>query len=618
MAAETKTLTPEDKIQYSFFKDRWPFLALIAVIVIFPLVSGSYFITRLGVVLAINSVLIVGMILLLRYLGLFSIGQSAFLLTGAYVSGILTVHAKGIPLLGNPWIAMIIAALFTVIVAWLFCAPFLKLRAIFLGIATLGLAQIAWIVAKNLDTYTGGVAGLPDIPYLSIFGYSLNKDWQIFYLTGVFLIVFAFIADNVGRTRLGRAYHAIRTNEIAAQAAGINVERNMRDLFCFSALLASISGSLLAHFITFISPESFSPESSLTYMIIALIAGANIWAGLLATILLMGFSEASRGMQDLSTGLYALLLIVTFFAFPDGISAVLFKGGKAARRMAAAHSKRNHSQESIIDIKKTRPEVPDEGNILDISGISMKYGGTEALSKVTFPVGKGQIVGIIGPNGAGKTTLLNTINGYIMPVEGKVTYKGVDVTFKRPHEMAKLGVARTFQLINLFNGMTVIENVMVGGHLKGKAGIFESGLTLARARKEETAIWNTAIKSLETVGILEKAYEIVDSLSFGEQRSVELARALCAEPDLMFVDEPAAGLNTAEAERLGATLRRIRDTGVTIMLVEHNMSLVMSVSDMVAVLEFGKLISFGTPAFVCSDEGVIKAYLGTQEAKSAS
>jgi branched-chain amino acid transport system permease protein len=592
---------------YSFFKDRWPFLALIGVIVIFPLVSGSYFITRLGVVLAINAILIVGMVMLLRYLGLFSMGQSAFLLIGAYVSGILTSQAHL-----NPWLAMIIAGISTVVVAWLFCAPFLKLRAIFLGIATLGLAQVMWILAKNLDSYTGGVAGLPDIPYLSIFGYVLGKDWQIFYLTGALLIVFAFIADNVGRTRLGRAYHAIRTNEVAAQAAGIDVERNMRNLFCFAALLASVSGSLLAHFITFISPESFSPESSLTYMIIAIIAGANIWAGLLSTIVLMGFSEASRGMQDLSTGLYALLLIVTFFVFPEGISAVLFKGGKAARRMAALHARRGDTVAPLV-----RPSGTD-GTILNVSGISMKYGGTEALSKVTFPVEKGQIVGIIGPNGAGKTTLLNTINGYIMPIEGKVTYKGHDVTYKRPHEMATLGVARTFQLINLFSGMTVIENVMVGGHLKGKAGIFESGLTLSRARREETAIWNTAVRSLGLVGLTDRAYDIVDSLSFGEQRSVELARALCGEPDLLFVDEPAAGLNTAEAERLGQTLRKIRDNGVTIMLVEHNMALVMSVSDAVAVLDFGKLISFGTPEFVCSDEGVIKAYLGPQEAKSAS
>jgi len=596
----------------SFLKDRWPWLVLIGVVILFPLVSRSYFITRLGVVLSINAILIIGMVLLLRYLGLFSMGQSAFFLIGAYGSGILTVQAHM-----NPWLAMIIAAFATVVVAYLFSAPFLKLRAIFLGIATLGLAQVMWILAKNLDNLTGGVAGMPDIPYLTIGSYVLNKDWQIFYLCGIFLVLFAFIADNVGRTRLGRAYKAIFANETAAQAAGIDVQRNMRNLFCFAAVLASISGSLLAHFITFISPESFSPESSLTYMIIAIIAGANIWAGLLATVVLMGFSEASRGMQDLSTGLYAVLLIVTFFVFPDGLSAVLFKGGKGARRMAASHQKRNQASPEKIIGKKEKPK-PGDGKMLGIRDVSMYYGGTAALSNVSFDVEYGQIVGIIGPNGAGKTTLLNVINGYLMPAGGNVAFQGSDVTHKVPHEMAKLGVGRTFQLINLFKGMTVIENVMVGGHLKGKAGIFESGLWFRRARREETIIWNAAVRSLEMVGLMDRAYDIVDSLSFGEQRLVELARALCMEPELLFLDEPAAGLNTAEAEKLGNTLKKIRDQGITIMLVEHNMSLVMSVSDMVCVLDFGKLIATGTPDYVCSHEGVIKAYLGPQEAKSAS
>jgi branched-chain amino acid transport system permease protein len=611
MGPEVKTMT-STKTSYSFLRDRWPLFALIAAVALFPLVSRSYFITRLGVVLAINAILIVGLVLLLRYLGLFSIGQSAFFLIGAYGSGVLTAHTHM-----NPWLAMIIAAAATVIVAYLFSAPFLKLRTIFLGIATLGLAQVAWIVAKNLDDITGGVAGLPDIPYLNIGSYVLSKDWQIFYIAGIFLIISAFIADNVGRTRLGRAYKAINTNETAAQAAGIDVQRNMRDVFCFAALLASIAGSLLAHFITFISPESFSPDSSLTFMIIAMISGANIWAGILATIALMGFSEASRGMQDLSTGVYALLLIATFFIFPDGLSAVLFKPGKAARRMASRHEKMTTGDSD--DSKPIARKTGEKGEgILTVEDVSMFYGGTAALSHVSFSVKRGDIVGIIGPNGAGKTTLLNVINGYLMPAEGRVTFRGVDVTRKVPHEMARLGVGRTFQLVNVFHGMTVIENVMVGGHLKGKAGIFESGLQIGRSKKEETRIWNSAVRSLKVVGLMDRAYEIVDSLSFGEQRSVELARALCGDPELLFVDEPAAGLNTAEAERLGATLKRIRDHGVTIMMVEHNMSLVMSVSDQVCVLDFGKLIATGTPDYVCSHEEVIKAYLGPQEAKSAS
>ena len=587
--------------------DRWPLFLLIAVVVLFPVVSSSYFVTRLAVVLSINAIMVVGMTLLTRYAGVFSMGQAAFFAIGAYVSGVLTVHLHL-----NPWLAMAIGGLASVFAAYLFCAPFLRLRAIMLAIATLGLATVIFIVAKNLDDITGGVAGMPDIPYLSIGSYTLGKDWQIFYLCGAFLIFFSFLSDNVGRTRLGRAYHAIRSNETAAMASGIDVQRNMRNIFCFAALLASIAGSLLAHFITFISPESFRPEVGLTLLIVVIVGGANIWAGLLTTVILMGFSEASRGFQDLSTGLYALLLMVIFFVFPDGLSSVLFNVASAARRAGSLYLQ----PQPLPGADRPRPR--EEGRIVEVHGVSMYYGGTAALSGVSFSVDSGTICGIIGPNGAGKTTLLNVINGYLAPATGKVLFRGRDVTLKAPHEMARLGVGRTFQLINLFSGMTVIENVMVGCHLKGKSGIFESGLRFARARREEHDIWNTAAQSLATLGLMGRAYDIVDSLSFGEQRLVELARALAMGPDLLFLDEPAAGLNSAEAKRLGLTLRAVRGKGVTIMLVEHNMSLVMSVSDKVCVLDFGRLIACGTPEAVCADEEVIKAYLGPQEAKSAS
>ena len=592
-------------------RERWPLFALIALVLLFPVLSRSHFITRLGVVLAINGIIVVGMTLLIRYVGVFAMGQSAFFLLGAYVSGVLTVQAHM-----NPWLAMIIASAAGVVAGYLFFSPFMKLRAIYLGIATLGLAQVMFIVARNLDDITGGVAGLPGIPYLDLFGFTLGRDWQIFYLVGFFLILFAFIADNVGRTRLGRAYQAIHSNEIAAMAAGIDVEQNMRDVFCFAAFLASLAGSLFAHFVTFISPEVFTPESSFTLLIVVIIGGANIWAGLITMVVLMGFTEAVRGLEDLSTGLYALLLIVAFFLFPEGLSAVIFNKGGAAKKMATKHFIRMKS----VPQYPSAPDNsgPDEKTILKVESMSMTYGGTQALSQVSFNVGQGQIIGIIGPNGAGKTTLLNCINGYLMPVEGKVTFQGRDVTLKRPHEMARLGAGRTFQLINLFKGMTVLENVMVGCHLRGKTGILKSGLRFKRSRKEEQAIFESAVESLKTFDLMDRAYEIVDNMSFGEQRYVELARALAMKPDLIFLDEPAAGLNTAEAERFGVTLKRIRDMGITLMLVEHNMSLLMSVSDRVCVLDFGRMIAFGTPDYVCSHEAVIKAYLGPQAEQSIS
>lgn len=254
--------------------------------------------------------------------------------------------------------------------------------------------------------------------------------------------------------------------------------------------------------------------------------------------------------------------------------------------------------------------------LLDVRALSKEFDGLRALDGVSFAAEGGEILGIIGPNGAGKTTLLNVINGFLAPQGGRVIFQGLDVTQKNPHEMARLGLGRTFQLINLFKGMTVIENVMVGGHLKGRSGILMGGFNLGRPRREEAMIRHAAMRSLEFLGLVGRAYDMVENLSFGEQKLVELARALAMEPELLLLDEPAAGLNSAETEMLSEILRRIRERGITIVLVEHNMSLVMSLSDLVFVLDFGREIALGTPEEVSRNEEVIRAYLG-QEVGSA-
>jgi branched-chain amino acid transport system permease protein len=592
----------------SFLRRRWQFLVLMGLIIFYPIVIKSYFLTRVGLVLTLYLISVTGMTLLTRYAGVVSLGHSAFFALGAYLSAILTVRLNT-----NPWLAMAIAAAATGGCSYLFSVPFLRLRRVYLAMATMGLGEVAFLLSKDLTDITGGVSGIPGIPHLALGPIVLNQDWQLFYLFGAFAVFLTFLTENVGRTRLGRAYHAIRTNETAAQAMGINVQKELGRLFCFSALVCSLAGSLLAHFITFISPESFTMDFSFTLLIIVIIGGANIWGALVTAVVLIGFSEAFRGLQDLSMGFYGLLLIVALFVFPDGFAAVLFSRKKAAKQEPLSCT----FQDPLNVWASAEAPQCREGNILELQAISKKFGGTEALSKVSFSVAYNQIVGIIGPNGAGKTTLLNVINGFLTPLEGKILFRGMDVTKKAPHEMAVVGLGRTFQLVNLFKGMTVIENVMVGCHLKGRSGIFAGGLNLSRPRDEETIIASSAMASLEFLHLMDRAYDVVESLSFGEQRLVELARALAMGPDLLLLDEPAAGLNTAETERLAAILRRIKERGITIVLVEHNMPLVMSVSDMVYVLDFGRGIAFGTPDEVTKDEEVIRAYLG-QEAKSAS
>ena len=599
---------------FSFMRSRWQFLTLIVLILCFPIVIRTYFLTRVGIVLALFSIQITGMTLLTRYAGVVSLGHAAFFALGAYLSAILTVRAGW-----NPWLSMAVAAGVAVVFAYLFSVPFLRLRRVYLAMATLGLGEVAFLLAKDLTEITGGVSGIPGIPHLSLGWVVLSEDWQLFYLVGCFVIFFVFLTENVGKTRLGRAYHAIRTNETAAKAMGIDVQWELSRLFCYSALVSALAGSLLAHFITFISPESFTIDFSFTLLIIVIIGGANIWGTLATAIVLIGFSEVFRGLQDLSMGFYGLLLILSLFAFPEGLSAVLIPRGYAFRKMSAGDFER-----SRIDFQNQAncqtsigTQQRKEGKILELSHISKNFGGTEALSNVSVAVDYNQIVGIIGPNGAGKTTLLNVINGFLTPREGRVIFQSTDVTNKAPHEMARLGLGRTFQLINLFKGMTVIENVMVGCHLEGRSGILMSGLNLPQPRHEERRIRNASMRSLEFLGLVDRAYHVVQNLPFGEQKLVELARALAMKPNLLLLDEPAAGLNSAETERFSNILRRIQERGITILLVEHNMPLVMTLSDLVFVLDFGRQIAFGTPEEVSRNEEVIRAYLG-QEVLGAS
>ena len=598
----------------SWMRRRWQILVLVVLILCFPILVKSYFVTRVGIVLALFAINVTGITLLTRYAGVISLGHSAFFALGAYVSAILTVKLGW-----NPWLSMGVAAAVTIVFAYLFSVPFLRLRRAYLAMATLGLGEVAFLLAKDLTEITGGVSGIPGIPHLKLGRVALSEDWQLFYLFGCFVILFVFLTENIGRTRLGRAYHAIRTNETAAKAMGIDVQWELSRLFCFSALASALAGSLLAHFITFISPESFTIDFSFTLLIIAIIGGANIWGTLVTAVVLIGFSEVFRGLQDLSMGFYGLLLIVALFVFPEGLAAVLFPRGHAHIKTST-----KDSEPFLLDLlnpgnaQTSVQNLPSrEGKILELSNISKNFGGTEALSKVSVSVDYNQIVGIIGPNGAGKTTLLNVVNGFLPPREGRVIFQTRDVTNISPHEMARLGLGRTFQLINLFKGMTVIENVMVGGHLKGRSGILMGGLNLGRPRQEEAMIRQAAMRSLGFLGLVDRAYDVVESLPFGDQKLVELARALSMEPDLLLLDEPAAGLNSAETERLLGILRRIRERGITIVLVEHNMPLVMTLSDFVFVLDFGRAIAFGTPEEVSKNNEVIRAYLG-QEVQGAS
>ena len=254
-----------------------------------------------------------------------------------------------------------------------------------------------------------------------------------------------------------------------------------------------------------------------------------------------------------------------------------------------------------------------EAPLLQISGVGKRYGGVRALSDITFEVPGGMIMGLIGPNGAGKTTLFNVITGAYQPDAGRVHFQGEALNGRASHEIVRLGVARTFQNVALFESMTVLENVLVGGHVRGRAGFWGAVLRPPGVRAEERQARARAVELLDFVGLKAQAEQISADLPFGRQRMVEVARALAAWPRVLLLDEPAAGLNAVETHRLGELLLKIRDSGVTLMLVEHDMSLTMKICDRIVVLDQGRLLAQGTPREIQADPAVMAAYLGTQK-----
>jgi branched-chain amino acid transport system permease protein len=590
-----------------FRKSYWPLVASIATILLFPWVGKSYFVLRIGIIALIYAINTVGMTLLVRYAGLISLGHSAFFAFGAYTSAILTSRS-GL----NPWLAMAVALLTSAGLAYLFSIPFLKLRKVYLAMATLGLGEVVYLLTKELSSLTGGVNGIAGIPYLQVGPLELRDDWQIFYLIGFFALLAVSFSRSISNSAFGRALHAIRTNEMAAEAMGIDAKRHLCVVFCFSAGLSALSGSLLAHFLTFISPDSFTINFSVSLLIFVVIGGANIWAGVITAVLLVAFSEVCRGFQDFSLGPYGLILMVALFVFPEGLAGIFRHHSE--KTDTRSQSTTGHAEEMPGPVETVTKASASSNScketILELEDVSKAFGGNEALSEVCLSVPRDSILGVIGPNGAGKTTLLNVIDGFFPTSRGHIKFLNTDVTGSSPHRMASLGVGRTFQINNLFQGMTVIENVMVGAHLAGNCGMFSRGIGTKQAKSEERAIFRRAMESLDFLGLSHRAHNVVDELSFGDQRLVELSRALAMEPKLLLLDEIAAGLTGQEVKRLPRLLRMVRGRGITIILVEHNMPLVMSVSDSVMVLHFGQQLAFGTPSEISKNEEVIRAYLG--------
>jgi branched-chain amino acid transport system permease protein len=583
---------------------RLPVLIFAAVMAVIPFVPGMppFWIVLLDNI-GLAALVAMGLVLLTGVGGLTSFGQAAFCGFGAYTTAVLTT-AYGV----SPWLTLPMALLVSGVAAVLLGIITVRLSGHYLPLGTIAWGIALFYLFSKLE-FLGRNDGISAIPPLTIGPLKMLDPGTIYFVIWIAVILCAVLSMNLLDSRTGRAIRALRRGHVAAEAFGVQTPRAKLLVFIYAAVLAGLSGWLYAHFQRAANPTPFGAQAGIEYLFIAVVGGAGyVWGAVLGAAIVVVLKEILQsylplvfgGQGQLEIIVFGIMLVVLLQLAPTGVwpwlmSLLPFEFG------------RKRPDTKVAPLAHVRPNL-ESGTLLQIDKAQKRFGGVIAVNNVSFDVQAREIVALIGPNGAGKSTTFNLITGVLTSSGGTISLLGKNIDNAPPQEVVKLGVARTFQHVKLVPDMTVLENVAIGAHLRGHAGAIASMLRLDRA--DEAGLLAEAARQIERVGLSEHTNQLAGSLSLGQQRIVEIARALCVDPILLLLDEPAAGLRHMEKQRLAALLRQLRDGGMSVLLVEHDMGFVMDLADRVVVLDFGTRIAEGTPAAIKSNPDVIKAYLG--------